>query len=73
MAIFNTEEWEKIVDTLNRRKEKVFKRILEKNPELNDMKYTERDILITEYELIEIIIKKPQKLEVWQGPEDDET
>jgi|GEM_PF-2013295 hypothetical protein len=73
MAIFDTEEWGKIVDTLNRRKEKIFKKILEKNPELNDMKYTERDMLITEYELIEIIIKKPKKLEVWQGPEDDET
>lgn len=73
MAIFDTEEWGKIVDTLNRRKEKIFKKILEKNPGLNDMKYTERDILITEYELLEIIIKKPQKLAVWQGPEDDET
>ena len=49
------------------------KKILEKNPGLNDMKYTERDILITEYEILEIIIKKPQKLAVWQGPEDDET
>lgn len=73
MTIFDTEEWGKIVDTLNRRKEKIFKKILEKNPGLNDMKYTERDILITEYEILEIIIKKPQKLAVWQGPEDDET
>ena len=55
MTIFDTEEWGKIVDTLNRRKEKIFKKILEKNPGLNDMKYTERDILITEYEILEII------------------
>lgn len=62
MSIQNTQEWQEIKKSLETRKEKILKKILTKNPSLNEVQFSLRDLYITEIEMIDYFLKKPQDL-----------
>ncbi len=62
MSIQNTAEWQEIKKSLESRKEKILKKILTKNPSLNEVKFSLRDLYITELEMINYFLNKPQDI-----------
>lgn len=62
MSIQSTQEWQEIIKSLEVRREKILKKILTKNPSLNEVKFSLRDLYITELEMLEYFMNKPQDI-----------
>ncbi|MGP1582961.1 MAG: hypothetical protein ACTTH6_01895 [Candidatus Altimarinota bacterium] len=62
MSIQNTQEWQEIKKSIETRKEKILKKILTKNPSLNEVKFSLRDLYITEIEMFDYFLNKPQDI-----------
>ncbi len=72
MSIQNTQEWQEIKKSLETRKEKILKKILTKNPILNDVKFSARDLYITELEMIDYFLNKPQDIINYKNTTNDD-
>lgn len=62
MNILQTQEWQAIADAIEKKKEKILKQILCVESELNEQKYSARDMLIAQMEILDFVLKKPQEI-----------
>lgn len=56
---------------LEKKRERIIKQILQKNAENNVQKYSERDLLIVQMEMIDFFIKTPEKINTYLGQNDE--
>lgn len=62
MHILNTQEWRIIADAIEKKREKLLKQILVRNADNNIQKYSERDLLIAQIEMLDYFLQKPQDI-----------
>lgn len=62
MSILQTQEWQEITEAINKKKEKILSQILQVNAEMNEVKYSERDLLISQMEMLDYFLQKPKDI-----------
>lgn len=62
MSILQTQEWQEISDAINKKKQKILSQILQVNAEMNEVKYSERDLLISQMEMLDYFLQKPKDI-----------
>lgn len=62
MSFFHNSEWQTLAEAIHKKKEKILSQILCVNAEMNETRYSKRDLLIAQMEMLDYFLKKPQDI-----------
>jgi hypothetical protein len=59
--MINSPEWQHLEKILKKRFDELFRMGRKRDPKLNELKYTERDLIFAQMEMIELFLEDPDK------------
>lgn len=62
MSFFHNSEWQTLAEAIHKKKEKILSEILTVNMSMNEVKFSKRDLLIAQMEMLDYFLKKPKDI-----------